>query len=125
MIRNFEEQTESLSKEELELVPLFITGLETKIGKKNSITGKAIRNRLKEKSILVSDARVRKIINHIRVNGLVKHLCATSNGYYVAATHFEIYDYLKSLHERISAQQAVYNVMHKDMQKTDWKNEKV
>jgi hypothetical protein len=123
MIRNFETQTEPLTLEERELLPKFIRGLRTKIGKSNAITNKQIRTAFAEKeNTKISDTRVRKIINHIRITGLVPYLCATSNGYYVAETHEEIYDYLKSLHERIAAQMKVYNVLHDQMQKMNKSN---
>jgi len=108
MIQGFNEQTNPLNEEEIKLLPGFIKGLTTKIGKENSITNKEIRAKYKSIGINIPDARVRKIINHIRIKGYVKNLCATSNGYYVAKTKKEIEDYLKGLKERIESQNYVY-----------------
>jgi hypothetical protein len=121
MITNFETQTEPLTPEELQLVPMFIEGLKTKIGKDNSITGGEIQKAFAEKmNLKVGGARIRKIINHIRINGLVKYLCATSKGYYVANKKAEIEEYLTSLHERISAQTKVYTVLKEQMSEKNW-----
>jgi hypothetical protein len=89
-------------------VPGFINGLKTKIGKSNAISNKSIREAYLEKGIKISDARVRKIINFIRIKGLVKMLCASSFGYYVASNDQEFKEYLKGLEERINSQSAVY-----------------
>ena len=108
MITGFNDQTNPLNEDELKLLAGFVKGLSTKIGKENSITNKEIRAKYKESGIVVPDARVRKIINHIRIKGYVKSLCATSNGYYVAKNKAEFEDYLKGLKERIESQQFVY-----------------
>lgn len=104
MINGFEKQTEELSQEELKLVSGFVAGLKTKIGKENAITNKAIREAYESKGIKVPDARVRKIINHIRMSGLVQNLCASSCGYYVAANLEELNDYIEGLESRVNSQ---------------------
>ena len=62
---------------------------------------------LKEKGYKVDTPRIRKIINHIRVSGLVRCVVATSDGYYIATTRGEVEDYLKSLENREGAIHAV------------------
>ena len=69
MINGFEGYTDELSDHEKELLPAFIAGLKTKIGKENAITNKAIQKAFQENdkwNISIPDARVRKIINFIR-----------------------------------------------------------
>ncbi len=60
MINNFEEQTAPLSEyEEKTLVPVFIRGLTTKIGKDNAITNGQIVTAMKGAGYRISDARAR------------------------------------------------------------------
>ena len=91
MIQGFQQQTQPLSQYEQEiLVPIVVRGLQTKVGKANSITNKEICSALKEKGYKVDTPRLRKIINHIRVSGLVRCVVATSDGYYIATTRGEV-----------------------------------
>lgn len=108
MIQGFTTQTQPLSQYEQEtLVPIVVRGLQTKVGKQNSITNKEICMALKERGYKVDTPRLRKIINHIRVTGLVKCVVATSDGYYIATSRNEVEDYLKSLENREGAIHAV------------------
>jgi hypothetical protein len=122
MIEGFEKYTEELSEDEKALLPSFVRGLKGKKGKQNAITNKAIQAAFQahEKwQIKIPDARVRKIINHIRVNGLVKGLCASSKGYYVASNQQELEEYLEGLSQRISSQMMVYDSV--EWQLMEWK----
>lgn len=108
MIKGFEDVTSPLSEyEEKTLLPVFIRGLITKVGKDNSITNSAIVKAMKQGGYKISDTRVRKIINHIRINGLVQGLIATSDGYYIATSEKELADYEESLLGRENAIRAV------------------
>ena len=49
------------------------------------------------------EARVRKCINYIRMRGLVPHLIANSNGYFVATSIAQVEKYMKSLDQRATA----------------------
>ena len=101
---NFEEQTAPLSDYEREvLLPLFVRGLRTKIGKDQSITSKEIISALTKTGHKVNGARVRKIINHIRINGIIRNLIATSNGYHISKCPEEIARYRESLVQRASS----------------------
>lgn len=107
MIKNFEDITQPLTEyEEKTLLPVFVKGLSSKVGKENSITNKQIVSALKVQ-YKVTDARVRKLISHIRVNGLVSGLIATSDGYYIATTEKELSEYEESLLSREAAIRAV------------------
>ncbi len=109
MINGFEEETKPLTEEEEKLVPLFVDGLKTKIGKENAITNAEIKRRLGDKGIEVGDpARIRKIINHIRLNKLVKNVIASSVGYWVENDPEKIEAYKTSLLQRATAILAIY-----------------
>lgn len=113
MIKGFEDETQPLTEyEEATLLPVFVKGLVTKVGKENSITNKEIVAKLKP-NYKVNDTRVRKLINHIRINGLVSGLIATSDGYYIATSETELAEYEQSLLGRESAIRAVRLSIHK------------
>tara|TARA_R110000764_G_scaffold192808_2_gene278027 strand:- start:1408 stop:1782 length:375 start_codon:yes stop_codon:yes gene_type:complete len=114
MIKGFDKETEPLNDEEKALLPKFVRGLVKRVGKKNAITNGEIREAFKNNlGIEIPPARVRKIINHIRIYGLVELLCASSKGYYVAEIDKEIVDYMEGLNSRIEAQNLVLNKLAK------------
>lgn len=104
MIQGFETETEELTQYEIQvLVPLMVKGLSTKIGQDNAITNSKIRSRLKDKELDISDSRIRKIINYIRVNKLIVNLLATSKGYFISNDPNEISRYKESLIARANS----------------------
>lgn len=108
MIHGFEDITAVLSKDELELVPLFVHGFQWRIGAVNAITSpEIITNLWSKKAIRVTGARVRKIVNYIRMKGLVANLIATSEGYYVENDPVKLKEYVGSLKARAKAINAV------------------
>lgn len=109
MINGFSEQTEPLTEyEEQTLLPQLVRGLRTKVGRAMSVTNKAIIDGMKRNlGLSISDARVRKLINHIRNNDLVPCLIATSQGYYIAESEQELKDYEDSLLGREEAIRSV------------------
>lgn len=102
MIQGFEKYTAILSPCERDLfVPIIASGLKQKVGRKNAIRSKEISRRLQENGYPnVSESRIRKCINYIRMNGLVPHLVACSDGYYIATSIEEVERYMDSLNER-------------------------
>ena len=103
-ITNFSEITHELNDYELRtLLPIIVSGLKTKIGKDKAVTNKYICKILKDKGYKITDSRLRKIIHHIRANGYVACLIATSKGYYVSLDNNEIKEYIKSLEERANS----------------------
>ncbi len=121
MLNGFEKQTEPLNDYESNvLLPIIIHGLKVKIGEKNAITNKKITVVLKNKGYDLNEARVRKIINHIRNNALVKRLIATSKGYYIATDINELGDYIDSLRGRESAIAAMRVSMEKQFDEWLW-----
>ena len=109
MIQGFQEQTEPLTEyEEQTLLPQLVRGLQLKVGKAMSVTNKAIIDGMNRNlGLKMTDARVRKLINHIRVHDLVPCLIATSQGYYIAESEQELRDYEESLLGREAAIRSV------------------
>lgn len=108
MIKGFSE-TDPLSDYELKTVlPQIVRGLLRKVGKANAITNSAIIRGMKANlNLSLTEARVRKIINHIRCHDLVPCLIATSNGYYIAESEQELREYETSL---LGREEAIRNV---------------
>ena len=95
MITGFERETAELNDYELNiLLPIFVRCLSAKVGRLKAVKNKYMVERLKERGYQISDARVRKIVNYIRTNGLVPCLIAT---YYIAENEAEVIDYEDSL----------------------------
>lgn len=109
MLKGFDEETAPLSEyEKNELLPLLIRGLSARVGAEHIITNaKMIEGLRKNMNIKISQSRIRKLINHIRINGLIPCLIASNRGYYIATTSAEIEEYENSLIGRIEAEQAV------------------
>tara|TARA_Y100000401_G_scaffold55808_1_gene44131 strand:- start:1550 stop:1921 length:372 start_codon:yes stop_codon:yes gene_type:complete len=108
MLKGFEDITYELTKEEMEKLPIVIKGLERKIGKGKAVTSTKICEALNLKA-----PRLRKIINHIRINNLIFGLCSSSNGYFIADNEKELNEYIISLKQRIKAQVDVLNALEK------------
>ncbi len=103
MIKGFDKETQPLTDYETGvLLPILVKGLKTKLGHESAVTNKHIVDALKP-TCKISDARVRKIINHIRTNDLVPGLIATSSGYFIAQTEAELLEYEDSLKGREDA----------------------
>lgn len=103
MITTFEKVTPELTEKELALVPIIIEGFK-RYDKSNPIKEPEIVKRFNSKSYetKLTGARLRKIVNHIRVNGLLP-LIATSKGYYVSYNKDEVLNQIKSLRERANS----------------------
>jgi len=98
MIKGFNSETAPLTKyEENVLLPLVLRGLKTKIGKENAVTNRTIVQRLNIAGYTVTEPRIRKLINHIRMTDLLPGLIATSGGYFLATSEAELLDYEQSL----------------------------
>lgn len=109
MIEGFETITSDLTDYELQWVLPFVrAGLLTKNGAAKAVTNKEIVAGLaKNCGISISEPRVRKIINYIRVKNMIPRLIATSRGYYVAENRQEVLDYIESLRSRENAIKSV------------------
>jgi len=113
MIAGFEEQTQALNDQELIIARKIISaieGLYRKYGEDDSlITNKQLREWLANNGYKVSDARIRKIINTIRLKGWLPQLAATSKGYYICTDRQKQIDYINSLNSRVASILAVRN----------------
>ena len=112
MLKGFETETAPLSEyEEKVLLPVMVRGLYNKYGRANAVKNGYICDRLKALGYDISEARVRKLINHIRINGLVPRLMASSAGYYITSDRQELADYIETLRGRENSIRAVREAM--------------
>jgi len=118
MITGFEEYTHELTEQERPYLPVIVDILKHRKGIKYAIKNNEIAHRSFNpgRSIILTGARVRKMINVIRRYNLVPCLVSSSKGYYVASTKLEVLTYIQSLEERISAIGAVKIAMTQQMQ---------
>lgn len=125
MLNGFEKQTEPLTDYESNvLLPLVIRGLKIRFGEKNAITNRKMTVVLRNQDYEISEARVRKIINHIRNHALIERLIATSKGYYIATSIEEMGNYIDSLRGRESAIGAMRESMEKQYNEWLWEKTK-
>jgi len=116
MINGFGDLTYKLTNyEKIKLLPRMIEGLRKRHGKDDAATNKKIVSQLRSEGYKISDVRVRKIINYIRINGLVKALVASSKGYYVATDVNDIETYIQSLRQREDAIAAMREAITQDL----------
>lgn len=107
MITNFENVTAPLTDDEMKIMEIIKVGL-AKRGKSQAIKGEDICSRInksKEKYGIkkgLTDARLRKITNYLRTNGILP-VIATSKGYYCSYDVVEITAQIDSLMERANA----------------------
>tara|TARA_R110002051_G_scaffold178146_2_gene247968 strand:- start:974 stop:1345 length:372 start_codon:yes stop_codon:yes gene_type:complete len=106
MINDFEHITYELTESELELVPIIIKGINLRVGKDLAVSGTLICEKMK-----IKGARLRKIINYIRVNNLIYGLCSCGKGYYIARTLEELEGCIISLRQRVASQVKVLNAL--------------
>lgn len=122
MLKGFEEQTQSLNDKEMELADILVkifVGLHKKYYEQKGLEGTIINSGqlivfLKQQyNISISGARMRKIINYIRLNDMVPMLAASSNGYYICPDYDKQIEYVQSLNGRIEAIMAMRNAFMK------------
>ena len=106
MVTNFEEITEPLTADDLRFLPVLRRGLE-RHGKDDPIKAPAIVKALNDQRIKYdfqvrfTEARLRKLVNHLRTNGLLP-VIATSSGYFVTYDPEIIRSQIRSLRDRAS-----------------------
>ena len=104
MIKNFEYHTEELNDEERMLAKRLISAF-SKRSKENPVTATEIVSGVNKNIKLTqkfSDRRLRKIINHYRVHGILP-IISTSKGYYVSYEENEIEGMVISLNQRANS----------------------
>lgn len=110
MIAGFEEITYELTNDEKQLAERLAYVLSSRVGVKNAITSEQIIKGFKSHyNVTLKSPRVRKMINYIRVNFLVKNLVANSRGYYIENDAEKIDKYIESLLQRAVAIKEVAN----------------
>lgn len=116
MLEGFYEQTQPLTQYEEEiLLPVMVKCLKRHKGEKRVITNKQMCEALEANGYKAGAARIRKVINHIRINGLVEFLVANSKGYFVATSKDEVKSHISSLMGREQAINAVRRALEKQM----------
>lgn len=109
----FENITQELTDFEKDtLVPMLISTLEF-THDSNRHTGKNICGWFKSIGQMVSEPRLRKMINYIRVTNLLKPyvVIGASNGYYITNDIEVVKDQIESIEGRISSMAAVVDTM--------------
>jgi len=116
MLSGFEDYTVELTTEEKEFARYLARALEHRIGKKKAVTSTRMSKALLDQyQIQVSGARIRKIVQYIRLNKMTRGcLLANSKGYYIETNKKAVRDYLESLQQRIMA----INAMSKALEET-------
>lgn len=121
MLNGFEKQTEPLNDYERNiLLPVIVHGLQIRVGERNAVTNRKMTVVLRNQGYEISEARVRKLINHIRNHALVKRLIATSKGYYVATSVEALAEYIDTLRGREQAICAVRESMEQQYNEWIW-----
>lgn len=117
MISGFEEITYELTDyEKVKLLPCLVAGFSQMVGKNKVFSNKQICDKLISVGYEINDARLRKLIHHIRTKNLVPGLIGTSKGYYKATTKAELEEYLISLRERKRSIEEIITALEHDLQ---------
>lgn len=118
MINTFEKETKPLTDWEREtLLPEMVKELRKHVSRRNAIKSDYIaEHMLSATGRRPTGARIRKVVNHIRITGIIPCLVATSDGYYVASTAGEIADCIISLQQRAQQISQVAHALNKQMQ---------
>jgi hypothetical protein len=116
MLQGFEDFTSDLTAEEIRLlVPFVVKGLKRHIGSDNAITNKemcqGLNNFPPTSGFKVKPPKLRKIVQYIRVHGLVPRLASSSKGYYICNDDVKFKEYLESLMARIESMTLTYDAL--------------
>lgn len=103
MVIGFEHLTAHLTDEELSIAPVLAKKLAESVGPKKAMKNADCRIYLSMHKFYTTGPRLRKIINHIRINQLCHNLIATSQGYFVAESELQLRQYINSLKQRASS----------------------
>lgn len=118
MIQGFDKETAPLNDYERKvLLPQLLRGLSRKHGKANKITSTKIIEGMRDHGYKIDAPRLRKLINHIRTQGLIPCLVSSGNGYYIATRSDEVDDCIASLQGRIASQLAIIDALKDQKQK--------
>ena len=119
MIKKFEKETKPLTDwEEKTLLPIMVKELSKHRSSRNAIKSDILSHKVEEAcGQRPNSARIRKVVNHIRICGLLPCLVATSDGYFIATSHNEIADCVISLRQRARQIDTVASALDTQMRK--------
>lgn len=101
MITNFESITVELSDDEMKMVDVVVSRFKQKPGKDNIVTNQQILTGLNNAfGLNLSEPRIRKIVQYIRINNILPGLIGVSRGYYYTENVDEIESWIQSMEER-------------------------
>lgn len=91
-----------LTNVEADLIPSFKRLLKHARGPENAMSARMIVESIQRNypDIRIDDVRVRKIINYMRVNKMIKNLLASSRGYFIERDRERVRQYVSSLRSR-------------------------
>lgn len=116
MIPGHEEQTHELTPYEIgTILPLVVKRMKTKIGKEMAVTNPHVVKAFTDRGYKLSEPRFRKIIQHIRVNGLIPGLVSHGKGYFVATKKSDIEFNIRKLDKKINAEIITRDSLHHQM----------
>ena len=117
MITGFDKETEPLSDVERQQARLVWYVMNAAFKRGESITNKQIRKVLETNhNTKVTDARIRKMINWMHIEGHIPDLIASNNGYAKAKSAQELKDYIESLRSRVVAINGRLSAAKRDLQ---------
>ena len=115
MIDGFEEFTEDVTDNDLEMINLIAKSLSKRIGVTYAITNAEMRKAIfLHYGTSLSSAKMRKYIQYIRAYKLVSMLCASSKGYWVAKDKEEWIKYRESFRQRVRSMVFTLKCMESD-----------
>jgi len=104
MITNFDDYTIELNQDELKIVPIIVDRFTKWKGSKYIVTNPQIVSGLERNfKIKITEPRIRKIIQYIRIENLVPGLIATSKGYYTTDDINELEQWIETMKQRENA----------------------
>lgn len=120
MITTFELQTKPLTDwEQGVLLPAMVKELALHRSSCNAIKSDHLAERMKiATGQKPNGARIRKVVNAIRIGCYLRCLCATSDGYFVAVNRNEIDDCVLSLQQRAGQIWTVSEALKQQMDAT-------
>ena len=114
MINGFEIETKPLSETEKLMLPELMEGFKNKYGEENAVKSEYIISQMKKRGHKIGGARLRKLVNFIRIEGMIPNLMATSKGYYRETDPDKLKTYVESLKQRAEAIMSVAMAMQRN-----------
>ncbi len=109
MITRFEWYTPPMTKDDYKVLDRVVPILVKAQGQRKAITNKKLCEKLF--GIKADTAQIRKIISHIRREGIIECLVSSQKGYYVSHSPKDVKNYIDSLRQRSSAINAVADAL--------------